>query len=431
MRLIKIAVVFVILWFACSEIARAQSASGGVNGTITDRSDAGISGATVRLTNVGTKITNQTKTNSSGNFVFINVMPGAYVLDVEKSGFKAAHVSQFDIDVNQTLTQLVQLDVGAVNESVTVSAEAPLLQASTSEIGTVIGERQVKELPLNGRNFTQLMILTPGITPVATAQGSTSVGSQDAGITGIPNTQFYKPSVNGQSNRESVFLLDGIMNTDLRGAVYGVLPIIDTIDEFKVQSQNDKPEYGGVLGGTVNVATKSGTNNFHGAAWEFARSNVFDARNPFSDVCTVARCGVGSTPGAPAAPVNYSQHEFGGAVGGPIFKNKTFFYAGYEGWRYSKPIDSFQLVPTTAELGGDFSNSLIGSSPGGAFTPNAIYNPFSPGGSTRFQCDSTGAPIAPNLTPGPGYGTQATGTPCNIIPSALINPQVVAVLKAY
>jgi len=431
MRLAKVASILFALLFLAARVARAQTASGEVNGIVTDKSGAVVFEATIKLVNQGTKIAKETHTNASGYFVFINVQPGPYGLTVEKPGFKAASVTAFDVDVNQTLTQNIRLDVGAITESVTVSAETPLLQASSSELGTVIAERQVKELPLNGRNFTQLMILTPGITPVATAQGSTSVGSQDAGITAIPGTQFYKPSVNGQSNRESVFLLDGIMNTDLRGAIYGVLPIIDTIDEFKVQSQNDKPEYGGVLGGTVNVATKAGTNNYHGAAWEFARSNVFDARNPFTDVCTSARCGAGSVSGSPASPLSYSENEFGGAMGGPIFKNKTFFYAGYEGWRYNAPVGSFQTVPTTAELGGDFTNSLVGRTVGGVFTPHAIFNPYSPGGSTRFQCDSTGAAIVPSLTPGPSFGTQAAGTPCNIIPAALINTQVAAVMKAY
>ncbi|HXJ05360.1 MAG TPA: carboxypeptidase regulatory-like domain-containing protein [Candidatus Acidoferrum sp.] len=432
MRLAKLAAIFLVLFFSTAVAGYAQTATGSINGTVTDKSGAAISGASVKLTNQDTKITEQVQTNANGHFVFINVQLGSYVLSVEKQGFKVAHVSVFEIQVNQTLTQNIRMDVGAVNETVVVNAETPLLQTSTAELGTVIGSTQVRELPLNGRNFTQLMILTPGITPVATAQGSTSVGSQDAGITGIPGSQFYKPSVNGQANRESTFLLDGIMNTDLRGAIYGVLPIVDTIEEFKVQSQNDKAEFGGVLGGVVNVATKSGTNNIHGAAWEFARSNVFDARDPFHDFCTPITCGVGSSSTTPAPPLPYSQNEFGGAVGGPIFKNKAFFYAGYEGWRFRQSVGSFHNVPTAAELTGDFSNSLQGTtSKTGVFTPDQLFNPYSPGGSTAFQCDGAGNPLAPNLTPGPTFGTQPAGTACNMIPSALINPQVVAVIKAY
>src|SRR5205823_12865259 len=123
--------------------------------------------------------------------------------------------------------------------------------------------------------------LTPGIRPISSAQGS-GISATDVGITAMPGTSFYKPSVNGQENRENLFYLDGILNTDIRGAVYGVLPILDTLNEFKVQSQNDKAEFGGTLGGVVNVATKSGTNNFHRAAWDLARRHFLDARKPLN-----------------------------------------------------------------------------------------------------------------------------------------------------
>jgi hypothetical protein len=136
--------------------------------------------------------------------------------------------------------------LGSISETVSVSAEAPLVQQSSTTLGTVIAEQAVKELPLNGRNFTQLMILTPGANPVSTAQGSNSVGFQDAGITGIPGTQFFKPSLHGQPNRSVLYYLDGITNADFRGSIYGVLPIIDAVNEFKVQSHNEKTEFGGV-----------------------------------------------------------------------------------------------------------------------------------------------------------------------------------------
>jgi Carboxypeptidase regulatory-like domain len=437
----------------------AQTANGQVNGTVTDASGAIVSGATVKLTNTGTKIAKQTATNSAGYFLFINVIPGTYVLSVEQPGFRAANVSQFEIQVNQTLTQNIQLEVGTVNESVTVTTQSPLLQTSSSELGTVIDERPVQELPLNGRNFTQLLILTPGITPISTAQGS-GISATDAGITAIPNTSFYKPSVNGQGNRENLFYLDGIMNTDIRGAVYGVLPILDTVDEFKVQSHNDKAEYGGTLGGVVNVATKSGTNNFHGSAWEFARSNVFDARNPFTDFCnSITRCvGYGEpngpTSATPASPASYSQNQFGGAIGGPIFKNKTFFYAAYEGWRWHQPVNTFKSVPTDSELGLapglngnlDYTGSLEGSFSPTSQVANQLYNPYSAGGTTPFQCipgsgsgttpftDPNYVPMTPepvNLTAGSTYGTQAAGVACDIIPQGLVNPQMIQLAQAY
>jgi Carboxypeptidase regulatory-like domain len=459
MRLAKTGALLVLVLFACTSALRAQTATGQVNGTVTDTSGAIIADATVKLTNTGTGVSKQTSTNSAGYYVFVDVLPGSYVLSVQKQSFKAAHVNAFTVQVNQTLTQNIHLEVGTVSESVTVTAQAPLLQSSSSELGTVVAERPIQQLPLNGRNFTQLLILTPGITPVSTAQGS-GISATDAGITAIPGTSFYKPSVNGQENRENLFYLDGILNTDIRGAVYGVLPILDTIDEFKVQSQNDKAEYGGTLGGVVNTATKSGTNSFHGSAWEYARSNVFDARDPFSDFCnSPARCPGYGQPGGPtsatpAAPEHYSQNEFGGAVGGPIFKNRTFFYAAYEGWRYSKPVNAFVNVPTASELGTapglngnlDFTGSLQGSFSASSQTANQLYNPYSAGGATPFQCipgtgsgtspftDPSYSPMTPepaNLTPGTSYGTQAAGVACDIIPQALVNQQMIALAQAY
>src|SRR5262249_2499505 len=158
---------------------------GSVNGTVTDSTGGAVVNATVKLTNTGTQIVDQVSTNAAGYFVFLNLRPGNYTLSVENPGFKKVQVPEFLLDVNQTMTQNVTLEVGGVNDTITVTAEAALLQQTTTELGTVISEQAVKELPLNGRNFTQLMILTPGANPISTAQGSTGVGFQDAGITGI------------------------------------------------------------------------------------------------------------------------------------------------------------------------------------------------------------------------------------------------------
>jgi hypothetical protein len=267
-------------------------------------------------------------------------------------------------------------------------------------------------LPLNGRNFTQLLTLTPGATPVSTAQG-TGISSQDAAITGIPGSSFAKPAIHGQENRSTLYYLDGVFNTDLRGPVYGVLPIVDLVQEFKVQAHNDKTEFGGVTGGVVNIVSKSGTNDLHGSGWEFVRNDAFDARDPFKE----------STRSSPAP---YRQNEFGGALGGPIVRNRTFFYAGYEGWRYIKATGSLGLVPTDAELNGDFSQSVLKQN---------IFNPFSTRSDPtnparfirdRFMCDAAGNPLA--LLPN---GLQPAGTPCNRIPAGVISPSVQGLLKTY
>ena len=394
----------------CGGFVHAQTATGQVSGTITDPTGAPVPNARVTLHNEATNIETKATSAARGFFTIPNVAPGTYTLRVENPGFKTARVPEFIVAVNQTVAQDIVLSLGQVSESVEVKAEAQLLQSSSAELGTVINEKAVNDLPLNGRNFTQLLTLTPGATPVSTAQGS-SVGFQDAGISGIPNSSFSKPSLNGQENRSTLYYMDGIFNTDLRGPVYGFLPIIDLIQEFKVQSHNDKAEYGGVTGGVVNVVSKSGTNQVHGSAWEFVRNDFFDARNEFTDV---------------KGPAPFRQNEFGAAAGGPIIKNKTFFYGGYEGWRYRKPNQSFGLVPTDAELNGDFSLST---------NRQAIFNPFStrpdptrPGQfiRDRFMCDGAGNPLPANSS-----GIQGTGTPCNKIPQSLLSPVVQGFLKTY
>ncbi len=222
------------------------------------------------------------------------------------------------------------------------------------------------------RNFTQLLITQPGNNPINTAQGGNGIGSADGGNIGIPTAVVYRPSVNGAGNRSNAFYVDGIIATDDRGGGWSFQPIADTIQEFKVQSHNNDAQYGNVLGAVVNVVTKAGGNRFHGSAWDFARNQIFDARNPFTGFCTPASCpslegkltseeAAGTvTPagasailtGTPVSPLGYTQQMYGGTFGGPIIKNKTFFYFGYEGWHFSQPQNSYANVPTAQELAG-------------------------------------------------------------------------------
>jgi hypothetical protein len=394
----------------CAASAYGQSSSGEVNGTITDPAGASVRDAKVTLVNDDTQITRTAVTNSKGDYTFINLPPGQYSLTISSSGFRDVAIPGFKIAVNQTFTQPVSLQVGGSSETVTVSAEsAELLQRSSAELGTVIEERVVHDLPLNGRNFTELLTLTPGVTEVSTAQGS-SVGTQDAGISAIPSSAFSKPSLHGQQNRSTLYYMDGVTNTDLRGPVYGVLPMVDSIQEFKVQS-HDKAESGGVLGGVVNIVSKSGTNKLHGSVFEFVRNNFFDARDPFKDALN---------PG----PAAFHQNEFGATLGGPIIHDRTFFFLSYEGWRYSRPTQTLASVPTAAEINGDFT--------AGAGSNLALYNPFTTVASgtkfnrATFVCDANGNAIAPNSA-----GVQTGGTACNKIPTQLINPFFQGLLKKY
>jgi hypothetical protein len=404
----------------------AQRATGGVNGTVTDQSGAVVAGATVTLTNQDTNVVNHATTSNTGYFVFLDVTPGPYILTITKQGFKSVELPTFNLVVNQTLTENETMSIGSTTEIVKVTAgqEGVMLQTSSSELGSVIQTKEIQQLPLNGRNFTSLLILSPGVTPVSTAQGS-GISTTDAGISAIPGTSFFKVSFFGQQNRETLYYMDGIVDTDIRGAIYGFLPIIDAMEEFKVQSHIDSAEYGVVTGGVVNMLSKSGTNHFHGSVWEFIRNNDFDARNSYSDFCSTGRCAPGTPTTTPAPPLHYVQNQFGAAGGGPILHDKLFFYGAYEGWRYSKPGLSQTLVPSPQELSGDFS------SPAASFYQHKFYNPYSTTctGTTcsvqQFQCDASGNPITPV------NNVQTGGTPCLKIPASMIDPVMLAYVKAY
>src|SRR5882762_726058 len=379
MRIAKIAGIFLAFYFVTAAVVHAQVASGEVNGTVTDKSSGFVAGAAVNLINQATKIEDRAATNSDGYFVFINVKPGSYVLGVEAKGFKITQISSFDVGVNQTVTQTVRLEVGAITERVVVNAEAAMLEASTSELGTVIPERAVNDLPLNGRNFTQLLTLTPGVTPVSTAQNK-SIGCCEGNV-GIPNSGFSDASFHGQENRSKLYFFDGIINTNIRGPTYIVIPNIDLIQEFIVVGHDAKAEFGGATGGVVNMVSKSGGNALHGSAFEYVRNNFFDARDTFKD-------------GARNGPAAFRQNQFGAEATGPIIKNKTFFSGGYDGWRFSQPNQNLSNVPTAAEIAGDFSNTTV--------IKHNLYNPYSTRtvGSTvvrdPFRCDASGNPLPVN-----------------------------------
>ncbi len=367
----------------------AQQSSAAINGIVTDPTGSSVEGATISLTAVDTSITRTAVSNSSGAYTFVNILPAQYTLKASKEGFNTISQPQFEMYVNQTATYDFHLAVGSTQQTVTVEAAAAEIQSSTSELGTVINEKAVNELPLNGRNFTQLLQLTPGASPVSVAQNSGGGG----GFAGNAIGTFTFPAMNGQRNRSNMFLLDGANDLGSFIGNYNFAPIIDTVQEFKVQSHNDEAQFGQALGGIVNVVTKSGTNLYHGSAWEFLRNQVLDARNFFA---------------ATRNPLQ--QNQFGAAVGGPVWipklydgKNKTFFFGGYEGFRQKQAASNPILVPTPTQLTGNLSGD-----------PLPFYNPFT----TR---------------PDPAHPGQFLRDPFagNIIPANLINPASAEWAKLY
>lgn len=325
-----------------------------VSGDVADQSGAALPDVRVDLKNSATNLEHMTTTNSSGHYVITNVTPGTYSFQVSKDGFHAVSEGNAVISLGQVATFNFSLTVGSVNQSVTVSAEASEIESSTAALGAVISSASVNSLPLNGRNFTELLQLTPGASPISVSQNVSAGGTASN-----PVGQFTFPAVDGQRNRSNMFLLDGANNFGGYTSTYNYQPVVDAVQEFKVQSHSDLAEYGQVVGGTISVITKGGTNQFHGSAWGFLRNSFFDARNYFLPKVNPLR-----------------QNQFGVAVGGPVTiphvyrgANKTFFFFTYEGFRQSQANQNLEKTPTTAQLGGDFSNLLANGI--------VIYDPFS------------------------------------------------------
>jgi hypothetical protein len=376
-----------------SGAGRAQLSSASLNGTVRDTTGAVVVGATVKLTNVNTSVAATTTSNSAGTYGIVSITPGEYTLEATAPNFSTQKISVFTLTVGQSGTLDFSLSVGQQTSVVNVQGSAALLETSTANLGTVIAVRQVNDLPLNGRNFTQLLQLTPGVAPVNTGQ---SKGGGFAGPAVAYGSSTSFPAVNGQGNRSNFFLTDGLNNYGSILSTYDVPPIIDAIQEFKVVSHTDSAEYGGVLGGVVNVVTKSGTNDLHGSGWEFARNTIFDAVPTFQ---------------SSGAKADFSQNQFGGSIGGPVIipklyhgQNKTFFFGAYQGFRYNQRSNSNLLVPTEAQLNGDLS-TLVDSN--GHEIP--IYNPYS----TTQDPNHPGQFIRDRF-------------PNNQIPSSLIDQRMVA-----
>jgi outer membrane receptor protein involved in Fe transport len=343
---------FAFLAFTCAlapflNSALAQVSTAAINGTIRDATGAVVPDANLVLKNVATGLERKTTSNSAGTYVVVSIPPGAYTLEAVKTGFGTKKIVEFTLQVNQQATFDLDLQVGALGQTVTVQAVGAEVQASTAELGAVVGERRIGELPLNGRNFTQLLALTPGVSSI-------TVNGAQAGPFGVVGTAVG-PSVNGQNNRSNFFMIDGVNNMGQYFGAYVMAPIIDTIEEFKVQSHNDEARFGGALGGIINVVTKSGTNKLHGTLWEYLRNDAFDARDYFLPKVTP-----------------FKQNQFGVSAGGPVVlprmyngRNRTFFMLGYQGFRFRTPSNLYARVPTAANLQGDLSD-----------WPRQIYDPL-------------------------------------------------------
>jgi hypothetical protein len=297
----------------------------------------------VTLTNDATAVSRTVTTDDGGNYVFTALQPGRYTLRAEAAGFRKIERGNIELQVNQRAHVDLELQVGEVSDTVRIEGTAPLLESQSSVLGSVIQERQVQDLPLNGRNFVQLAILSPGVTGASFGmRGTIMSGSRPDDLR--PGTELF---VNGNRESSNNYLYDGIDNNDRLTLAIIVRPAVEAIKEFKIQTNLFSAEQGRNPGGQVDVVTKSGGNDLHGAVYEFLRNNALDANNFFSN-----RAGQRKPP--------FKQNQFGGAIGGPIIKSKTFFFGDYDGFRQRQGRVFVNTVPTVKMRQGDFSEITAG-----------------------------------------------------------------------
>ncbi len=374
---------------ALANMCYAQSDTARLQGTVTDTQGAAVGGATVKVTNAGTGREISAATDEAGFYTVSALPPGHYRVTVALKGFKET-VRELDLQVAQIGVADFKLAVGAVTESIVVEAGSPVIDSADSAIGEVIEGRQVTELPLNGRNFTQLALLVPGVTrgnPTGAATGA----NNNAETYRFGQSGGAALAVNGLRPQNDNFILDGIDNNEALVNTIVFFPPADAIDEFRVQTSLAPAEFGRAGGALVVTSIKSGTNGYHGSAFLFNRNKNLNARNFFQGP---------PTPG-------FDRNQFGGTAGGPIIKNKLFLFGDYEGLRQKIPgSPEYATVPTDLMRQGNFSELLtsVGTGYSSTFT---ILDP------------STGAQFM-------GSGSQP-----NVIPSNRINPVGLAYIKAF
>jgi hypothetical protein len=406
--LLHSAVIFAFIfaaWLSSAIPLWAQKDSGAIAGLVRDATGAVVVGAQLTITDLDRGNTFTTKSDHQGEYVASPLKVGRYRVSAEKAGFKRAVVGPIVVNVDEKPVADFTLSVGSIRETVTVTSRAPLLETETSDLGQLVDSRRAETLPLNGRNYAQLALLGAGIAP--SEPGSRVETS-------------YGFSSNGARSLQNNFLLDGVDNNSnlgdvLTGQAYVIQPSVDAIEEFKVQTNAYSAEFGRGNGAILNAVLKSGTNRFHGDLYEFFRNDALDARNAFDTF--------GRQP--------YHQNQFGATFGGPIIKDRTFFFVDYEGFRVVQALPQLSAVPTPAEIGGDFSSFLTTT-----VAPQVDINGKVLPGTTAVDCSGHptyfGEIFNSRLTQasglnGSGYcgvpiGVDASGNPTNKFPTGLIDP---------
>ncbi len=395
-RSLILLVVCVLVLFASSSL-HAQ-ATGSFSGTIVDKSGSAVPGATVVATSEGTGLARDVKTDSAGHYLLPLLPVGTYTVRVDAGSFQTAESKNLHLDTDQARELDFSLAPATVTSTIVVTGEPVAVDTTSPSLGQVITGQEVSQLPLNGRDFVQLATLTAGATAETNPNSFFTQGSDSE----VAARGSFSLSVGGSRPNSTDWLLDGVDNNELTAGGIGVFSSIDDIAEFKVLTYTYSAEFGTRAGPTVLVTTKSGTNRFHGSAFEFVRNTDLDAKGDFDT----------TTP-------KFNLNQFGGSIGGPIVKDKTFFFVDGEQKYQRQGITFTGLVPSLAQRAGDFSSDSFGNPLGlNIVNPNMIGASTDPTAypSVYFQCDGSGNP-----EPVGANGLQPKGTACNKIPTGLIS----------
>lgn len=376
-------------------------ATGTISGNVTDASGAAVSGAKVTVSGEVTGLVRETSTDGSGHYVVPLLGVASYKVRAEFTGFQASESTGIRLQVDEQREIDFKLQPANVQSTVEVSATAVEVQTSNPTLGQVINSQQVAELPLNGRDFVQLATLTPGTAQETNTQSFFNGGPSSE----VSARGSFSLSVGGSRANSTDWLLDGNDNNELTGGGIAILPSIDAIQEFKVLTYNYSAEWGTRAGPTVLVTTKNGTDQLHGTLFEFFRNTSLDSRSFFA-----------------SNTEQFNLNQFGGSVGGPIKKDKTFFFADIQNKFQRHGIPFTGLVPSVAMRNGDFSDDAFGNPRSGfLINPNVVG-----GASSAFQCGANGNPL-----PAAPDGSQASGVACNKIPSNLLSSIGTNLLNLY
>jgi len=377
-----------------------QEVTASITGTVTDPQGAALPGATVTATSQERGQTFTALTNDSGLYRIAQLPVGTYTVKVEKSGFSLASYPAFVLTLNQVARVDVAMKVGQTSETVEVSGSAPILATETTQVDTVINAATNDNLPLASRNYVQLTLLAPGA--VSTDPSSFNNGNNTGGYGG-------RPLINGNREQANNFMLDGMDNNQVSDNLLGYTPAPDAIQEFNLITNNAPAEFGNFEGGIVNATIKSGTNAFHGDVWEFFRNDVLNANSWSNNLVT---------PALPKAKLRWNM--FGGTIGGPILKNRLFFFADYQGQRFDIPSSpGANTVFTAAERTGDFGAICTAGFNGSGMCLDPTQQLYNPCASFTAPCTSSSTPAATRQA-----------FPYNVIPAVMISPVAAALFNS-